>query len=96
MKDAVALLWVWLALMYLYRLIDLRPTRHQFVFGLSNVATAASCVWSAFILSSVGWGMLQVLAPIMAGLYLLTSHDAYVIEKTRPAPLDGPIFRLFH
>lgn len=96
MTTIAAMLALSVAFAYLWRVFDLQFTVHPTSFVAQHVLSGAACVYSAYSLWSGGWGVLEILAPITSFLYLIRSHETYVIEKTRPAPLDGPIFRLFH
>lgn len=96
MTTFAAMLSLAVALAYLWRVFDLQFTVHPTSFVAQHVLSGVACVYASYSLWSGGWGVLEILAPITSALYLLRSHDTYITEKTRPAPLDGPLSRMFH
>lgn len=96
MTTIAAMLSLAVAGAYLWRMLDLHFSTNPAGFVLQQILSGSACLYSAYSLHWLGWGVLEVLTPILAFVYLLRSHETYVDEKTRPAPLDGPAFRLFH
>lgn len=72
-----------MAFVYLLRSIDLEFAVHRISLVLSNLLSGAACVYSSYSLLHFGLGVLELGVPVLTLVYLIRSHDTYMVAKDR-------------
>lgn len=78
-----------IALAYLLRVNWLRWGAQETTFVAQHILSGVACIYSAYSLWVNGWGVLEVVAPLMAALYLIRSRKSYQVA-TGHGDLSGP------
>lgn len=88
MNEFAAALCFLLFIAYFPRTIVLQYGVHDWTFVAQNVLGCTVCLYSSYALWTEGLMFLCIVAPLMAGLYLLRSRETYREAKTGPIPFD--------